>query len=68
MNYTQSKDQLLSLIREGGKLDWIAQVKLTALLSFPSMLAQLVHIRQYGSLAACVPLSAWASTSRWHIR
>ena len=44
MNYTQSKDQLLSLIREGGKLDWKAQVKLAALLSFPSMLAQMVHI------------------------
>lgn len=44
MKYTQSKDRLLSLIREGGKLDTISQVKLTALLSFPSMLAQLVHI------------------------
>ena len=73
MNYTQSKDRLLSLIREGGKLDWMAQVKLTALLSFPSMMAQLVHIMmQYidasmvGSLGAAASASiGLVSTSIW---
>ncbi|MBP5630346.1 MAG: polysaccharide biosynthesis C-terminal domain-containing protein, partial [Bacteroidaceae bacterium] len=73
MKYTQSKDALLSLIREGGKLDWIAQVKLTALLSFPSMMAQLVHIMmQYidasmvGSLGASASASiGLVSTSIW---
>ena len=64
MNYTQSKDQLLSLIREGGKLDWMAQVKLTALLSFPSMLAQLVHIMmQYIDASMVGSLGAEASAS-----
>ena len=64
MNYTQSKDQLLSLIREGGKLDWISQVKLTALLSFPSMLAQMVHIlMQYIDAAMVGSLGAHASAS-----
>ncbi|MBO7120480.1 MAG: MATE family efflux transporter [Bacteroidaceae bacterium] len=73
MKYTQSKDALLSLIREGGKLDWMAQVKLTALLSFPSMMAQLVHIMmQYidasmvGSLGAAASASiGLVSTSIW---
>ena len=73
MKYTQSKDQLLSLIREGGKLDTLSQVKLTALLSFPSMLAQLVHIMmQYidasmvGSLGASASASiGLVSTSIW---
>ena len=64
MKYTQSKDALLSLIREGGKLDWIAQVKLTALLSFPSMLAQLVHIMmQYIDASMVGSLGAHASAS-----
>lgn len=64
MNYTQSKDQLLSLIREGGKLDTLAQIKLTALLSFPSMMAQLVHIMmQYIDAAMVGSLGAQASAS-----
>ena len=64
MNYTQSKDKLLSLIREGGKLDAIAQVKLTALLSFPSMLAQMVHIlMQYIDASMVGSLGAGASAS-----
>ncbi len=73
MKYTQRKDKLLSLIREGGKLDWMSQVKLTALLSFPSMMAQLVHIMmQYidasmvGSLGASASASiGLVSTSIW---
>ena len=73
MNYTQSKDRLLSLIREGGKLDTLSQVKLTALLSFPSMMAQLVHIMmQYidasmvGSLGASATASiGLVSTTIW---
>ena len=64
MNYTQSKDRLLSLIREGGKLDALAQIKLTALLSFPSMMAQLVHIMmQYIDAAMVGSLGAQASAS-----
>ena len=64
MNYTQNKDKLLSFIREGGKLDWIAQVKLTALLSFPSMMAQLVHIMmQYIDASMVGSLGAHASAS-----
>ena len=64
MNYTQSKDQLLSLIREGGKLDALAQIKLTALLSFPCMMAQLVHIMmQYIDAAMVGSLGAQASAS-----
>jgi putative MATE family efflux protein len=64
MKYTQSKDKLLSLIREGGKLDWKAQVKLTALLSLPSMLAQLVHIMmQYIDASMVGSLGAQASAS-----
>ena len=64
MNYTQSKDQLLTLIREGGKLDWMAQVKLAALLSFPSMLAQMVHIlMQYIDASMVGSLGARASAS-----
>ena len=64
MKYTQSKDQLLSLIREGGKLDTLSQVKLTALLSFPSMMAQLVHIMmQYIDAGMVGSLGAHASAS-----
>ena len=64
MNYTQSKDRLLSLIREGGKLDTLSQVKLTALLSFPSMMAQLVHIMmQYIDASMVGSLGAQASAS-----
>ena len=64
MKYTQSKDQLLSLIREGGKLDTLSQVKLTALLSFPSMMAQLVHIMmQYIDASMVGSLGAHASAS-----
>ena len=64
MKYTQSKDKLLSLIREGGKLDRKAQVKLTALLSLPSMLAQLVHIMmQYIDASMVGSLGAQASAS-----
>ena len=64
MKYTQSKDKLLSLIREGGKLDAMSQVKLTALLSFPSMLAQLVHIMmQYIDASMVGSLGAEASAS-----
>lgn len=64
MKYTQSKDKLLSLIREGGKLDTLSQVKLTALLSFPSMLAQLVHIMmQYIDASMVGSLGAHASAS-----
>ena len=64
MNYTQSKDRLLSLIREGGKLDTLSQVKLTALLSFPSMMAQMVHIMmQYIDASMVGSLGAEASAS-----
>ena len=64
MKYTQSKDKLLSLIREGGKLDWKAQVKLAAMLSFPSMMAQLVHIMmQYIDASMVGSLGAHASAS-----
>ena len=64
MTYTQSKDHLLSLIREGGKLDWKAQVRLAALLSFPSMLAQMVHIMmQYIDASMVGSLGARASAS-----
>ena len=64
MKYTQSKDRLLSLIREGGKLDALAQIKLTALLSFPSMLAQMVHIMmQYIDASMVGSLGAHASAS-----
>lgn len=64
MKYTQSKDKLLSLIREGGKLDWKNQAKLTALLSFPSMLAQVVHIlMQYIDASMVGSLGAQASAS-----
>ena len=64
MNYTQSKDRLLSFIREGGRLDWMAQVKLTALLSFPSMMAQMVHIMmQYIDASMVGSLGAEASAS-----
>ena len=64
MKYTQSKDQLLSLIREGGKLDALSQVKLTALLSFPSMMAQMVHIMmQYIDASMVGSLGASASAS-----
>ena len=64
MNYTQSKDQLLSLIREGGKLDTVSQVRLAALLSFPSMLAQMVHIlMQYIDASMVGSLGARASAS-----
>ena len=64
MKYTQSKDKLLSLIREGGKLDTVSQVKLAALLSFPSMMAQLVHIMmQYIDASMVGSLGAHASAS-----
>ena len=64
MTYTQSKDQLLSLIREGGKLDAMSQIKLTALLSFPSMMAQMVHIMmQYIDASMVGSLGASASAS-----
>ena len=64
MRYTQSKDRLLSLIREGGKLDTLSQIKLTALLSFPSMMAQLVHIMmQYIDASMVGSLGASASAS-----
>lgn len=64
MKYTQSKDLLLSLIREGGKLDALSQVKLTALLSFPSMMAQMVHIMmQYIDASMVGSLGASASAS-----
>ncbi len=64
MTYTQSKDHLLSLIREGGKLDWKSQVRLAALLSFPSMLAQMVHIMmQYIDASMVGSLGARASAS-----
>ena len=64
MKYTQSKDKLLSLIREGGKLDTLSQIKLTALLSFPSMMAQLVHIMmQYIDASMVGSLGAQASAS-----
>ena len=64
MNYTQRKDRLLSLIREGGKLDTMSQVKLAALLSFPSMMAQLVHIMmQYIDASMVGSLGAHASAS-----
>ena len=55
---------MLSLIREGGKLDTISQVKLAALLSFPSMMAQLVHIMmQYIDASMVGSLGAHASAS-----
>ena len=64
MNYTQSKDRLLSLIREGGKLDTISQVKLAALLSFPSMLAQMVHIMMQYIDAAIWAMRTFPSFAR----
>ena len=64
MKYTQSKDRMLALIREGGKLDAMSQVKLTALLSFPSMMAQMVHIMmQYIDAGMVGSLGASASAS-----
>ena len=55
---------MLSLIREGGKLDALSQVKLTALLSFPSMMAQMVHIMmQYIDASMVGSLGASASAS-----
>lgn len=64
MKYTQSKDKLISLIREGGKLELKSQVKLVALLSFPSMMAQLVNIMmQYIDASMVGSLGAQASAS-----
>lgn len=64
MSYALSKDLLLGRIREGGKLDLQSQVKLVALLSFPSMMAQLVHIMmQYIDASMVGSLGAQASAS-----
>ncbi len=73
MNYTQRKDALLSLIREGQKMTGSQQLKLAALLSVPSMMAQLTHIvMQYidasmvGSLGAASSASiGLVSTTIW---
>ena len=66
MKYTQSKDALLSLIREGGKLDWIAQVKLTALLKLVHIMMQYIDASMVGSLGAQASASiGLVSTSIW---
>ena len=44
MSYTQYKDSLLARIRQGEKMTGSHQLALAAVLSVPSMLAQLVHI------------------------
>ncbi len=64
MHYTLQKDALLSLIREGGKMTGSEQLKLAALLSIPSMLAQLSHIiMQYIDASMVGKLGAQASAS-----
>ncbi len=64
MSYAQSKDLLLARIRKGDEFDFLSQVKLVALLSFPSMMAQLVHIMmQYIDAGMVGSLGAGASAS-----
>ena len=44
MSYSENKDRLLAQIRDGVKMLPRDQLALAAMLSVPSMLAQLVHI------------------------
>ena len=61
---TERKDHLLSLIRKGDSLDVGQQVTLAALLSVPSMMAQMVHIlMQYIDAAMVGSLGAQATAS-----
>lgn len=64
MTYTQRKDALLSMIREGSKMNGREQLVLAALLSVPSILAQLSHIvMMYIDAAMVGSLGASASAS-----
>lgn len=64
MTYTEKKDSLLAMIREHGKLSGQEQLMLAALLSIPSMLAQLTHIiMQYIDASMVGSLGAEASAS-----
>ncbi len=72
---TSTTDHLLSLLRGGGELSLRQQVVLTALLSVPSMLAQLSHVvmeyidaSMVGSLGADASASVGiVATSAWMI-
>ena len=64
MSYTQYKDSLLARIRQGEKMTGSHQLALAAVLSVPSMLAQLVHIlMQYIDASMVGSLGAKASAS-----
>lgn len=64
MSYTQYKDSLLARIRNGEKMTGSHQLMLAALLSLPSMMAQLVHIlMQYIDASMVGSLGAKASAS-----
>lgn len=64
MTYTQRKDELLSQIRDGKPMNGHDQLLLAAMLSIPSMLAQLVHIMmQYIDASMVGTLGAEASAS-----
>ena len=64
MSYTQYKDSLLSRIRMGEQMTGRNQLALAALLSVPSMMAQLVHIMmQYIDASMVGSLGAQASAS-----
>lgn len=64
MSYTQYKDSLLGRIRQGQPMTGGHQLALAALLSVPSMLAQLVHIMmQYIDASMVGSLGAQASAS-----
>ena len=71
MNY--SKDELLSRIREGGKLNTSEQLRLTVLLSVPAILAQAASILMFyiddamvGSLGALASASiGLVATTMW---
>lgn len=64
MSYTLYKDSLLARIREGGRMTGSHQLALAALLSVPSMMAQLVHIlMQYIDASMVGSLGAQASAS-----
>lgn len=64
MSYTENKDRLLSQIRDGVKMPPRDQLALAAMLSIPSMLAQLVHIMmQYIDASMVGSLGAEASAS-----
>lgn len=64
MTYTQNKDVLLAQIRDGIHMSGHDQLKLVAMLSVPSMLAQLMHIiMQYIDASMVGSLGAKASAS-----